>query len=80
VNLAQGWNSACYAGPTQGTETATASIAGQFAVIYLLAPDQSWSRFIPDRPELSGLTELEQFSCVLILVTNPDGATWTFAP
>ncbi len=80
VNLGQGWNSVCYGGPTQDTETATAGISGQFGVIYLLTPDQSWKRFIPDRPDISELPQLEQFSCLLILVTDADGATWTFSP
>jgi hypothetical protein len=80
ANLAPGWNSVCYAGPTQGTETATADISSQVAVIYALGADQVWSRFIPDRPEISDLTELEQFICPLVLVTDPGGATWTFSP
>jgi len=49
-------------------------------VIYALGADQVWSRFIPDRPEISDLTELEQFICPLVLVTDPGGATWTFSP
>jgi len=80
VNLGQGWNSVCYAGPTQDTETAIADISSRVGVIYALGADQVWSRFIPARPEISDLTELEQFSCLLILVTDARGATWTFTP
>lgn len=80
VNLEPGWNSVCYAGPTQDIETATADISSQVAVIYALGADQVWSRFIPERPEISDLTELEQFICPLVLVTDPSGATWTFSP
>ena len=80
VNLSRGWQSVCYAGPTQDMESAAAGINGEFGVIYVLAPDQSWSRFIPDRPEISDLTELEEFNCPLILVTDPIGVTWTFTP
>jgi len=80
VNLEPGWNSVCYAGPTQDIETATADISSQVGVIYTLGVDQVWSRFIPDWPDISELTELEQFSCPLVLVTDPSGATWTFNP
>jgi len=80
VNLAPGWNSVCYAGPTEDIETATADISGQVAVIYVLGAGQVWSRFIPDRPNISDLAQLEQFSCPLVLVTDPSGATWTFGP
>ncbi len=80
VNLGQGWNSVCYAGPTQDTETAIADISSQVGVIYALGANQVWSRFIPDWPEIVTLTELEQFSHVLVLITDPNGATWTFIP
>jgi len=80
VNLAPGWNSVCYAGPTQDTQTATADISTQVGVMYALAANQVWSRFIPGRPEISQLTQLEQFTCPLVLVTDPEGATWTFSP
>ena len=80
VNLAPGWNSVCYAGPTEDIETATADISGQVAVIYVLGAGHVWSRFIPDRPNISDLAQLEQFSCPLVLVTDPSGATWTFSP
>jgi hypothetical protein len=80
VNLAHGWNTVCYAGPTQDTETATADISSQVGVIYALGADQVWSRFIPARPDISDLAQLEQFSCPLVLVTDASGATWTFSP
>jgi hypothetical protein len=80
VNLGQGWNSVCYAGPTMDTETATAAISSQVGVIYALTADQRWLRFIPARPDISDLTQLEQSSSLLILVTDASGATWTFSP
>jgi len=80
VNLGQGWNSVCYAGPTEDTETATAAISSQVGMIYALAADQRWLRFIPARPDISELDQLEQFTSLLILVTNASGATWTFGP
>jgi hypothetical protein len=80
VNLTPGWNTVCYTGPTQDIETATADISSQVGVIYALGANQVWSRFIPARPDISDLTQLEQFTCPLVLVTDPGGATWTFSP
>ncbi len=78
--LAQGWNSVCYSGQTKATDAATASIAGELSVLYSLAPDQSWNRFVSGRPEISNLAELGQFTAVLVLITAPPGATWAFSP
>jgi hypothetical protein len=80
LDLAQGWNSACYPGQTEDVQSATASIAGQYGVLYLLAPSQGWKRFIPARPEISNLAELQRFAAVLVLVSQPEGAHWVFAP
>ncbi|MCJ7509913.1 MAG: hypothetical protein MUP14_03380 [Dehalococcoidia bacterium] len=80
VYLAGGWNSVCYAGPTEATETAIVDISSQVGVIYSLAADQSWLQFIPARPDISELTQLEQFSSLLVLITNDSGLTWTFGP
>jgi hypothetical protein len=80
VNLGPKWNSVCYAGPTQDTEKAIADISNQVGVIYALAASPVWRHFIPGRPDISDLTQLEQFSSLLILVTNDSGATWTFSP
>jgi hypothetical protein len=78
LDLAQGWNSACYSGQTKDVQSATASIAGQYDALYLLASNQGWKRFIPARPDISGLAELQQFDAVLVLVTQPGGARWVF--
>ena len=78
--LASGWNSVCYLGMGKDVDSATAGMSGSFAVLYSLAPDQAWRRFIPDRPEVSNLTRLETFTSVLILVTADGGALWTFDP
>ncbi len=80
VSLSQGWNSVCYGGQSQTTEAATAGITGQFSVLYSLASDQSWKRFVSGRPEISNLPNLTQFAAVLILATVPEGTTWTFGP
>jgi hypothetical protein len=79
-DLVPGWNSVCYLGQTKEVEAATASIAGKFSVIYVLAPDQSWKRFVPGRPQISNLASLQQLSSVLTLVTQAEGAQWVFDP
>jgi hypothetical protein len=78
--LSQGWNSVCYAGQTLAPAAATTDIAGEFSVLYLLASDQSWQRFVAGRPEISNLLELQQFAAVLVLATPPEGTAWTFNP
>ncbi|MGB6836920.1 MAG: hypothetical protein WBF66_04360, partial [Dehalococcoidia bacterium] len=80
LDLTQGWNSACYCGQAKDVQSATASIAGQYGVLYLLAPGQGWKRFIPARPEISNLAELQRFAAVLILISQPEGTHWVFAP
>jgi len=80
IQLAQGWNSVCYSGQTKGTEEATAGIAGQVGVLYWLAPEQAWRRFVPGRPEISDLPELQQFAATLVLATQPEGVEWVFDP
>jgi len=78
--LVQGWNSVCYTGQTKAADAATAAIAGRFAIIYALAPDQPWKRFLPGQPEISTLVELVRFSALLVLVTDDAGANWAFDP
>jgi hypothetical protein len=80
LDLAAGWNSACYSGQTKDMESATAGIAGQYAVLYLLTPNQGWKRFVPGRTDMSDLAELQRFAAVFILVTQPGGAPWVFDP
>ncbi len=78
--LAQGWNSICYSGQTKEVEPATAAIAGQFNVLYVLAPNEGWKRFVAARPDVSNLAELRRFAAVLVLVTQTGGAQWTLDP
>ena len=80
LDLAPGWNSACYSGQTKDASSATGGITGQYEALYLLAPSQGWKRFIPARPEISNLDQLQQFAAVLVLVTQPEGARWVFDP
>jgi len=78
--LSSGWNSICYLGAAKDTEEAAAGITGDFSVIYNLTSDQTWRRFVADRPEVSNLERLETFTSVLILVGDPNGALWVFEP
>jgi len=78
VSLAGGWNSTCYAGETKNVQAATGGIAKDIGVLYTLAPDQKWLQFIPDRTDVSTLSQLESSTSVLMLITNGDGALWVF--
>ena len=80
VDLVFGWNSVCYTGQTKDAETATEGIADRFAVAYTLAPGPIWKRFVPGRPDVSNLSQLDSLTPVLILVTDENGALWLFDP
>ena len=80
LSLSPGWNSVCYLGTGKDSEEAASQIEGDFAIIYNLAPDQSWRRYVAGRPEVSNLTRLEKYASVVILVTDSDGALWLFDP
>jgi hypothetical protein len=60
-------------------EQATQGIDVPYGVIYSLAPDQTWERFVPGKPEASNLNQLAKFTPVLILVTGKNGH-WAFSP
>jgi len=78
--LVQGWNSVCYAGEPKDVESATEGIGGQFAVLYVLATNQGWQRFVPARPDVSDPMQLGRFASVLTLVTEAGGSQWAFDP
>ena len=80
TSLSAGWNSVCYAGPTKSAYDATAGVAGGFVIMYRLAADQRWSRYVPGRPDVSDLVELDQFAAVLMLVNQENGTSWAFGP
>jgi hypothetical protein len=80
AGLTQGWNSVCYGGQTKETAIATAGISEKIAVAYVLAPTHAWQRFVPGRSDISDLEELRQFTAILLLVTDQEGAQWTFDP
>jgi hypothetical protein len=78
VSLVGGWNSACYTGETKDVQAATEGIAKDIGVLYTLPPDQKWRRFIPERTDVSTLSQLDSSTSVLMLITNGDGALWVF--
>ena len=80
ATLTQGWNSVCYAGQTKAVELATAGIAEQLSVLYSLAANQSWRRYIPGRPDVSTIMVVDQNRALLILKSTPGDATWSFEP
>ncbi len=80
VPLANGWNNVCYTGQTKSAEDATAGVAGGFVIMYRFDGGQGWSRYVPDRPEVSTIAQLNQYDTVLMLVSQGSGTTWTFDP
>jgi hypothetical protein len=80
VSLVQGWNSICYTGQQKAVANATSGIAGKFSILYMLADDQTWGRYVPGRPELSDMTQCAPLEALLVLVTQEGGATWVFNP
>jgi hypothetical protein len=79
VDLDQGWNAVCYSGGSGSVEAVTRGIDLPYTVIYTLAPDRSWQRFVPGKPEVCSLSELARFTPLLILVTGGNGH-WAFSP
>jgi len=78
VDLVPGWNSVCYAGESGDVPAAMASTAADVGIVYALAVERTWERFVPNRPELSTLDRLDQFDCILVQVTADRGAKWVF--
>ena len=79
VDLDQGWNAVCYSGGSGPVEAAAWGMDVPYTVIYTLAPDHTWQRFVPGKPEVCSLSELARFTPVLILVTGGNGH-WAFNP
>jgi hypothetical protein len=80
IELTQGWNSVCYSGSAKSAKDAATTIAGEVDILHMLESSQSWSRYVPSRPEVSSLTQLKRYDAILMLVTEPNGATWPLDP
>jgi hypothetical protein len=78
VPLAGGWNNVCYTGQTKSAAEATAGVTDGFVIMYQLGSNQGWSRYVPDRPEVSNIVQLSQYDTVLMLVSQEGGTSWTF--
>jgi hypothetical protein len=78
VSLIQNWNSVCYAGASKSPDQATTSINGSLQIIYTLVSDQTWRRYVPNRPELTNIATLNQYTSVFAFMTN--AGTWVFDP
>ena len=78
ADMEKGWNSICYEGESEDVEGAIKGISGQVAIIYALVPGQGWLRFVPGREEISNLERVEPHQALLVLVSDPAGATWDF--
>jgi len=80
VNLAQGWNTVCYTGQQKTMADATAGMAGEFGILYMLTGSQAWAKYVPGSPDSSDIAELKPYDSVLVLVTKQGGTVWTFDP
>jgi hypothetical protein len=78
VPLAGGWSNVCYTDHAKSVEEATAGVAGGFEIMYQLGSDQVWRRFVPGRSDVSNIVQLNEYDCVLILVSQGGGTTWSF--
>jgi hypothetical protein len=78
VSLIQNWSSVCYAGVDKAPEEAAASINNNLVIMYTLASDQSWRRYVPNREELTNIITLNQYTSVFTLMTN--AGIWVFDP
>jgi len=63
-----GWHNETWSGAST-PEEAFACAAGSYAAAYRLV-NGSWERYFPDRPEMSNMTDLEQYAAFLILITR----------
>ena len=80
ASLTHGWDSVCYVGGNKSPSYATATIASQLSILYMLGSDQLWSRYVPGRPEVSNIAGMERYDAVLMLLTEQGGTVWTFDP
>jgi hypothetical protein len=49
-------------------------------ILYRLLDTDVWARYVPNRAEISNILTLTELDSVLILATEPAGATWVFDP
>jgi hypothetical protein len=64
-----GWHSEMWTGSSTPPEQAFACAQGKYAAAYRLVSG-GWERYFPDRPDISNMTDLEQYDAFLILITG----------
>jgi parallel beta-helix repeat protein len=72
-----GWHNATWSGASTPEEV-FACAAGNYAAAYRFT-DMGLERYFPDRPDISNMTDLEQYDAFLILVTQPVTCTMPVA-
>jgi hypothetical protein len=72
-----GWHNETWSGAST-PEEAFACAQGKYAAAYRLV-NGGWERYFPDRPEISNMTDLEQYDAFLILITQPVTCTMPVA-
>jgi hypothetical protein len=72
-----GWHNETWSGASTPQE-AFACAAGSYTAAYRLV-NGAWERYFPDRPDLSNMTDLEQYDAFLILITQPVTCTMPVA-
>jgi hypothetical protein len=78
VSLIQNWSSVCYGGADKAPTDAAASINNNLVIMYTLASDQTWRRYVPSRTDLTNIITLNKFTSVFTLMTN--AGVWVFDP
>jgi YVTN family beta-propeller protein len=63
-----GWNAICYPRETREAAAAIGGMSGRIAVAYFLAPNSTWGRIVPGRPDLTNLTHLRSYSALIVFV------------
>jgi parallel beta-helix repeat protein len=72
-----GWQNATWSGAST-PEDAFACAAGKYAAAYRFV-EGGLERYFPDRPDISNMTNLEQYAAFLILITQPVTCTMPVA-
>lgn len=71
VLLRQGWNQLVWTADNQPADTALAAIAGDLVIVYGWQGDsQTFTRYIPDRADVSTMGEVEKNSGYWLLMTR----------
>jgi hypothetical protein len=70
VQWAAGWQNGSWSGATTPTADALDCADGKYAAVYRFVEGGSLQRYFPGRPDISNLTDLNQYDAFLILITE----------